>query len=61
MEENKRKKLFDVEDQMEHDLDEQAFTRAVSRLSDTDRHLFEDTGVIHIDRDMPAEDRKSVV
>ena len=29
MEENKRKKLFDVEDQMEHDLDEQAFTRAV--------------------------------
>lgn len=55
MEENKRKKLFDVEEQMEHDLDEQAFTRAVSRLSDTDRHLFEDTGVIHIDRDMPAE------
>ena len=40
MEENKRKKLFDVEDQMEHYLDEQAFTRAVSRLSDTYRHLF---------------------
>lgn len=55
MEEKKRENLFDVPDAMEHDLDEQAFTRAISRLSDTDRHLFEDTGVIHIDRDMPAE------
>lgn len=55
MEEKKENQLFDVPDEMEHDLDEQAFTRAISRLSDTDRHLFEDTGVIHIDRDMPAE------
>lgn len=36
-------------------VDEEEFTRAMESLSDTDRDIFEDTGVIHIDRDMPAE------
>lgn len=34
---------------------EEEFTRAMETLSDTDRDIFEDTGVIHIDRNMPAE------
>ena len=55
MEEKKEEKLFDVPDQMEDSLDEQAFTRAINRLSNTVRELFQNTGVIHIDRDMPAE------
>lgn len=53
--EEEREKLFDVPDESERMLDEQEFTKALHRMSDTDRHLFEDTGVIHIDRDMPAE------
>ncbi|MGM9941157.1 MAG: hypothetical protein ACI32N_04110 [Bulleidia sp.] len=53
--EEDREKLFDVPDEAEHMLDEQEFTKALHRMSDTDRHLFENTGVIHIDRDMPAE------
>lgn len=55
MAEDRNEKLFDVPDEMEDMVDEEAFTKAISRLSDTDRHLFEDTGVIHVDRNMPAE------
>lgn len=34
---------------------EEDFTKAMETLSDTDRDIFEDTGVIHVDRNMPAE------
>lgn len=34
---------------------EEDFTKAMETLSDTDRNIFEDTGVIHVDRNMPAE------
>ena len=34
---------------------EEEFTRAMDQMSKTDRDIFEDTGIIHIDRDMPAE------
>lgn len=34
---------------------EEEFTKAIDAMSETDRDIFEDTGIIHIDRDMPAE------
>lgn len=34
---------------------EDDFTRAMETLNDTDRSIFEDTGIIHVDRNMPAE------
>lgn len=34
---------------------EEEFTQAINAMSETDRDIFEDTGIIHIDRDMPAE------
>ena len=34
---------------------DEEFTRAIDQMSKTDRDIFEDTGIIHIDRDMPAE------
>ncbi len=34
---------------------EEEFTRAIDAMSDTDRDIFSDTGIIHVDRDMPAE------
>ena len=33
---------------------EEEFTRAMDQMSKTDRDIFEDTGIIHIDRDMPC-------
>lgn len=45
----------EIKEEMNETLDEEEFTRAMESLSDTDRDIFEDTGVIHIDRDMPAE------
>ena len=49
------KRLFDVPDEMDKGVSEEDFTKALDRMSDDDRQIFEDTGVIHIDRDMPAE------
>ncbi len=51
--EDKKELLFDVPEQEAPD--EIEFTKALDKLSKTDRHIFEDTGVIHIDRNMPAE------
>lgn len=59
MEENKMNDDFlDLEHVKEEVIDgpsEEEFTKAIDSLSDTDRDIFEDTGIIHIDRDMPAE------
>lgn len=60
MEENKKneEEFLDLEDIKEEVIDgpsEEEFTKAIDSLSDTDRDIFEDTGIIHIDRDMPAE------
>ena len=55
MEEKKEDKLFDVPDEMDNVVNEEEFTKALDKMSVTDRQLFENTGVIHIDRDMPAE------
>lgn len=45
----------DIKEEVQDGPDEEEFTKAIESLSDTDRDIFEDTGVIHIDRDMPAE------
>lgn len=54
-EDKKEEKLFDVPDEMDSVVNEEEFTKALDKMSVTDRQIFEDTGVIHIDRDMPAE------
>lgn len=53
--EKKEDKLFDVPDELDSVVNEEEFTKALDKMSVTDRQIFEDTGVIHIDRDMPAE------
>lgn len=54
-EEKKEKQNHDQEEPHFDPPTEEDFTRAMETLSDTDRNIFEDTGVIHIDRNMPAE------
>lgn len=34
---------------------QEEFTKAIDTFSKTDRDIFSDTGIIHVDRDMPAE------
>lgn len=56
MEEDKNKQLNDSEEQVHYDPPgEEEFTKAMEKMDDTDRDIFENTGVIHVDRDMPAE------
>ena len=55
MEDNERKRNDENDDQRIDPPTEEDFTRAMETLSDTDRDIFEDTGVIHVDRNMPAE------
>lgn len=54
-EEKKRENRPEEENRRMDPPTEEEFTRAMETLSDTDRDIFEDTGVIHIDRNMPAE------
>lgn len=60
MEEKKQEQdeIFDlsnIKQEVQDGPSEEEFTKAMDALSDTDRDIFEDTGIIHVDRDMPAE------
>lgn len=44
-----------IKDEVQDGPSEEEFTKALDKLSDTDRDIFDDTGIIHVDRDMPAE------
>ncbi len=45
----------EIKEEVQDGPSEEEFTKAMDAMSDTDRDIFEDTGIIHIDRDMPAE------
>ena len=62
MEENDKSKKQDdfleyskIHEEVKDGPSEEEFTRAIDAMSDTDRDIFSDTGIIHVDRDMPAE------
>lgn len=45
----------EIKEEIKDGPSEEEFTKAIDAMSETDRDIFEDTGIIHIDRDMPAE------
>lgn len=47
--------LSSIKEEVHDGPSEEEFTKAMETMTDTDRDIFENTGIIHVDRDMPAE------